>query len=64
MEHHMDNAKTTPAKSSTLAVIAAWLVVTIPAAWGVSQTIHKSLALFTSPPATTTQPAPVSPRAP
>jgi len=26
--------------------IAAWLVVLLPAAWGITQTVLKSLALF------------------
>ncbi|MEP7347680.1 MAG: hypothetical protein ABI877_20590 [Gemmatimonadaceae bacterium] len=29
-----------------LALIASWLVVGIPAAWGVSQVVMKSMALF------------------
>jgi len=28
------------------ALILAWAVVTIPAAWGVAQTVVKSMALF------------------
>jgi hypothetical protein len=30
-------------------LIVAWLIVGLPAAWGVGQTIQKSLALFRSP---------------
>ena len=33
-------------RSSPLALVLAWLVVGIPLAWGVSQTIIKSMALF------------------
>ena len=49
----MNNINTVPAKRSALTLIVAWLIVTVPAAWGVSQTIHRSLALFNSaqPPA-------------
>jgi hypothetical protein len=32
--------------SSPIAIALAWLVVGLPLAWGVSQTIVKSLALF------------------
>jgi hypothetical protein len=41
------NATTRDTTSSSRAAIAlAWLVVGLPLAWGVSQTIVKSLALF------------------
>jgi hypothetical protein len=33
-------------KSSPIAIALAWLAVGVPLAWGVSQTIIKSLALF------------------
>lgn len=33
-------------RSSPLSIVLAWLVVGLPLAWGVSQTIVKSLALF------------------
>ncbi len=33
-------------KSSPVALALAWLAVGIPLAWGVSQTIVKSMALF------------------
>ena len=33
-------------KSSPIALALAWLAVGIPLAWGVSQTLIKSLALF------------------
>ena len=51
----MNSINTVSAKRMTWALIAAWSIVTIPAAWGVSQTIHKSLALFQS-----TQPSPAA----
>ena len=34
---------------TTAKLIAAWLIVGVPAAWGVAQTVQKSLPLFTSP---------------
>jgi hypothetical protein len=34
------------AASQTLRLIVAWTVVGVPALWGVSQVIQKSLALF------------------
>lgn len=37
---------TEAAKSSPISLALAWLAVGIPLAWGVSQTIIKSLALF------------------
>ena len=39
-----------PRRTSPLLLIVAWLVVGIPAAWGVSQTVMRSMDLFTSPP--------------
>ena len=41
-------------RTSPLLLIVAWLVVGIPAAWGVSQTVIRSLDLFKSPPASVT----------
>jgi hypothetical protein len=57
----MQSITTVPAKRSAAALIAAWLIVTVPAAWGVSQTIHKSLALFTSAQPSTDAPSPAAP---
>jgi hypothetical protein len=34
------------ARSSPVATLLAWLAVGLPLAWGVSQTIVKSMALF------------------
>lgn len=42
-----------PRANSLPMLIIAWTVVGIPAAWGVGQTITKSLQLFTAPPAAT-----------
>ena len=38
-------------RTSPLLLIVAWLVVGIPAAWGVRQTVMRSLDLFRAPPA-------------
>ena len=38
-------------------VAIAWLLVIIPAAWGVTQTIRQSMVLFSAPAAPATQPA-------
>ena len=39
--------------SSPILIAIAWIIVGVPAAWGVTQTLHKSMALFQSPPPTT-----------
>ena len=44
------------ARTSPLLVVVAWLVVGLPAAWGVSQTVMRSLDLFRSPPPPASQP--------
>jgi hypothetical protein len=45
--------------TSPVLVLLAWLVVGIPAAWGVEQTVMKSLALFrNTPPAAQTPTTP------
>ena len=41
-------------------LIVSWMIVGVPAAWGVTQTFKQSLKLFTAPPAASavsTQPA-------
>jgi hypothetical protein len=38
-----------PPRTSRALLITAWLVVGIPAAWGVSQTVMRSMDLFKSP---------------
>jgi hypothetical protein len=48
--------------TSPALVAIAWLVVGVPLAWGVSQTLIRSLDLFRAPPAAAHgQPAPVAP---
>ena len=42
-----------PSRTSTtprILIALAWLFVGIPGAWGVSQTVSKSMALFNAPP--------------
>jgi hypothetical protein len=39
-------------RTSPVLIALAWLVVTLPAAWGVYQTARKAAALFTPPTAT------------
>jgi hypothetical protein len=39
-----------PSSTSPVVLIVAWLIVLIPAAWGVSQTVTKSMDLFRAPP--------------
>jgi hypothetical protein len=47
-----------PHRSSRLLLIVAWLIVGIPAAWGVRQTATRSMDLFTAPnPAPATKPS-------
>lgn len=48
-------------KTSTLRLAAAWIVVTIPLAWGVYQTASKALPLFRGAAATATRPSPLPP---
>jgi hypothetical protein len=53
---HLDYHTPEPPPTSRALLITAWLVVSIPAAWGVSQTVMRSMDLFTSPtPAPSTQ---------
>jgi hypothetical protein len=42
----MTEPATAAKRSSPITIALAWLAVGIPLAWGVSQTIIKSLALF------------------
>ena len=44
-------------KSSPLLIAAAWLVVLIPAGWGLSYTVQNALKIFTSAAAPRTAPA-------
>jgi hypothetical protein len=57
----MSSVNTISSKRRTVALIAAWSIVTIPAAWGVSQTIQKSLALFRSTQPALSAPHPAAP---
>jgi len=50
--------------TSPLLIIAAWLVVSIPAAWGVYNTALNAKKLFAAPPPATAAPAPVAAPAP
>ena len=47
-----------PAKSSPVLVAAAWLVVILPTAWGLSYTVKNAMKLFTAQPSTVSAPAP------
>ena len=46
-----------PHRTSPLLLLVAWLVVGLPAAWGVTQTVKRSMDLFTSPTTPTTSQA-------
>jgi hypothetical protein len=53
-----DSAAGSPrSTSSPVLIAAAWLLVGIPAAWGVAQTFKTSLKLFQAPPPAPTAPA-------
>jgi hypothetical protein len=56
----VQNATPAPHRTSPLLLIVAWLVVGIPAAWGVSQTVMRSLDLFKSPPPTAPTTTPIA----
>jgi hypothetical protein len=43
-----------PQKSSPAIVLLAWLLVSLPLAWGVYNTLLNSMKLFQSPPASST----------
>lgn len=53
---HTPEPSTRHGSSSTALLVIAWLIVGVPALWGVSKTVQKSLPLFTASSATTTQP--------
>jgi hypothetical protein len=38
------------AASNPVLILVAWAVVAVPLAWGVTQTVKTSLALFNAPP--------------
>ena len=50
---HIEYSTPQTRRTSPLLLIVAWLVVGIPAAWGVSQTVMRSMDLFKSPPPAT-----------
>ena len=52
-----DPARPTGPSGSPLLLVIAWLVVVVPAVWGVSQTVQKSMALFSGPTTAATAPA-------
>ncbi|HEX8911595.1 MAG TPA: hypothetical protein VF796_04490 [Humisphaera sp.] len=54
---HPPAARTT----SRATVALAWLVVLVPAGWGVSQTVLQATALFRAPPPTDAPAAPAAP---
>ena len=53
----MSDKPDTTVRSSPLFLTAAWLIVVIPAAWGLEHTVQSALKLFHTP-AAVTQPAP------
>lgn len=54
-------ADTAPVKKSSAALIAAaWLVVIVPAGWGLNYTVQNALKIFSKQPAAATAPAPVA----
>jgi hypothetical protein len=44
-------------KSPALMILLAWIVVGLPAGWGVYNTVLNSMRLFQTPPAVRTSPA-------
>jgi hypothetical protein len=53
METTNDYASPQPTSTPWVKLLLSWIVVIVPAAWGVSQTVQKSLPLFTSAPGAT-----------
>ena len=49
-------------RNSPVVLIVAWLIVGLPGAWGVEQTLYKSLDLFRAPAAVPSAPVPVATR--
>jgi len=45
-----DPGASPPRGSCTIALIIAWSIVSIPALWGISQTVKTSINLFRAPP--------------
>jgi len=58
-----DDPRTSPSGGSTsspLAIALAWLIVALPAGWGIYQTAITSMALFRAAPASQVSPAATS----
>ena len=54
----------TTRQTSPLLIAAAWIVVILPATWGLRYTVQNALKLFpASAPATPAQPSPTTPAA-
>ncbi len=52
----MDHAETTK-RTSPLLIAAAWIVVILPAGWGLRYTVGNALKIFAKPAAAATAPA-------
>ncbi len=50
-------------KSSPALIAGAWLLVIVPAAWGLTFTVQNAMKLFTAPPAAVSAPSPGAPTA-
>jgi hypothetical protein len=59
MTEQYDQPNTPTPNSSKGLLIIAWLIVGLPALWGVSQTVQTSMKLF-NPPASTQHAAPAT----
>lgn len=54
----------TARQTSPLLIAAAWIVVILPASWGLRYTVQNALKLFTTPAASTPAPAAGTPAQP
>jgi len=54
----------TTRQTSPLLIAAAWIVVILPASWGLRYTVQNALKLFTTPAASTPAPAAGTPAQP
>ena len=45
----LDYGRPGPGRNNVPMLLVAWLIVGVPAAWGVTQTFRQSLKLFTAP---------------
>ena len=48
METTNESASPQPTSTQWVKLLLSWIIVLVPAAWGVSQTVNKSLPLFSS----------------